>query len=167
LFSLGRYQEGMAHLRTYVGLEPLDPSAHARVGADYQDHGRLPEAIHEYEAAIRAETVLESAGEPGLPPDMLAMTYANLGLGYAQSGDAAKAQASMKQAMVVDGDAVVRMASQLAQYLPAHPSAQGYVRLGLILTQLGRQQEAQQSFAQAQKLDPRLASPTGAAGVHH
>jgi protein O-mannosyl-transferase len=165
LFSLGRYQEGMAHLRTYVGLEPLDPSAHARVGADYQDHGRLPEAIHEYETAIRAEKVLESAGQPGLPPDLLAMTYANLGLSYAQSGDAAKAQQSMKQAMVVDGDAVVRMASGLAQYLPAHPSAQGYIRLGLILTQLGREQEAEQAFARAQNLDPRLASPTGAAGV--
>jgi protein O-mannosyl-transferase len=159
LFSLGRYQEGMAHLRTYVGLEPLDPSAHARVGADYEDHGRLPEAIHEYETAIRAEQVLEAAGQPGLPADMLAMTYVNLGLSYAQSGDAAKAQASMKQAMVIDGDAVVRMASGLARYLPTHPSAQGYIRLGLLLTQLGQQQEAQQAFAQAQKLDPRLASP--------
>jgi protein O-mannosyl-transferase len=167
LFSLGRYQEGMAHLRTYVGLEPLDPSAHARVGADDQDHGRLPEAIHEYESAIRAERVLESAGQPGLPADMLAMTYANLGLSYAQSGDATKAQESMKQAMVVDGDAVVRMASGLAQYLPAHPSAQGYVRLGLILTQLGREQEAEQAFAQAQELDPRLASQTGVVGVQH
>jgi Flp pilus assembly protein TadD len=166
LFSLGRYQEGMDHLRTYVGLEPLDPSAHARVGADYQDHGRLPEAIHEYETSIRAERVLEAAGQPGLPADMLAMTYANLGLSYAQSGDATKAQECMKQAMVVDGDAVVRMASGLAQYLPTHPSAQGYVRLGLILSQLGREQEAQQAFAQAQKLDPHLASPAGP-GVQH
>ena len=65
----------------------------------------------------------------------------------------------MKQAMVIDGDAVVRMASGLARYLPTHPSAQGYIRLGLLLTQLGQQQEAQQAFAQAQKLDPRLASP--------
>ena len=163
LFSLGRYQEGMAHLRTYVGIEPLDPNAHARVGADYQDHGQLPEAVHEYETAIRAASVLEAAGQPGLPADMLAMTYANLGLSYAQSGDATKSQESMKQAMVVDGDAVARMARGLAQYLPAHPSAQGYVRLGLILSQLGREQEAQQAFAQAQKFDPRLAAPTGAA----
>jgi len=63
--------------------------------------------------------------------------------------------------METDGDAVVRMARGLAQYLPAHPSAQGYIRLGLILNQLGREQEAQQAFAQAQKLDPRLASPAG------
>jgi Flp pilus assembly protein TadD len=166
LFSLGRYPEGMAHLRTYVGLEPLDPSAHARVGADYEDHGRLPEAIHEYQTAIRAEKVLEAAGQPALPPDMLAMTYANLGLSYAQSGDPAKAQESMKQAMVIDGDAVVRMASGLVRYLPMHPSAQGYVRLGLLLTQLGQEQQAQQAFAQAQKLDPRLAAP-GAAEVQH
>jgi tetratricopeptide (TPR) repeat protein len=165
LFSLGRYQEGMTHLRTYVGLEPLDPGAHARVGADYQDHGQLPDAIHQYEMAIRATKVLQSAGQPGLPADMLAMTYANLGLSYAQSGDAAKAQDSMKQAMVVDSDAIVRMATGLAQYLPAHPSAQGYIRLGLILTQLGRMQEAGQSFARAQALDPQSALPTGAAGI--
>jgi len=80
LFSLGRYQEGMAHLRTYVRLEPLDPSAHARVGADYQDHARLPDAIHEYETAIRAAKVLGAAGQPGLPQDMLAMTYAKAGI---------------------------------------------------------------------------------------
>jgi hypothetical protein len=43
----------------------------------------------------------------------------------------------------------------------------GLSQLGLILTQLGREQEAQQAFAQAEKLDPRLASPAVAAGGPH
>jgi tetratricopeptide (TPR) repeat protein len=159
LFELGRYQEGMMHLRKYTQLEPLDPSAHARVGADYQDHEQIADAIHEYKAAIRAAKVLSSVGEPGLTKDMLAMTYANLAVSYAQLGDEAKAQENTRKAVDVDPDAVGKMVSGLAQYLPAHPSAQGYVRLGLLCQQIGHGIEAQQAFAKARQLNPQLRLP--------
>ena len=162
LFGEGRYQEGMAHLRNYARLEPLDPGAHARVAADFQDHGQLPEAIKEYEAAIRAAAVLNAHAQPGMGQDVLAMTYANLGLAYAQLGDEAHARDNVRRALETDSNAIVRMVEGLSQYLPAHPTAQGYQRLGLILSLTGRGQEAQQSFAQARQLDPGLPLPIAA-----
>jgi protein O-mannosyl-transferase len=164
LFELGRYREGMIHLRTYARLEPLDPSAHARVAADFQDHGQMHEAIKEYEAAIRATNVLMAHGQPGMD-DMLALTYLNLGLAYAQVGDEADARDNTKKALDTDSEAVGRIVSGMAQYLHAHPSAQGYLRLGLILRQIGRGPEARQAFAQAQHLDPGLALPPMAEGA--
>ena len=165
LFQLGRYQEGMAHLRSYARVEQFDPDAHARVGADFQDHGQLPEAIQEYEKAIRGAATLNALGQPGLMPDTLAMTYANLGLSYAQLGDEAKAQQEMRKALETDAEAVGRMISGLAQYLQQHPAAPGYVRLGLLLQQVGRGTEAQQAYAKARQLDPGLALPMVAEAV--
>jgi hypothetical protein len=166
LFRLNRYQEGMTHLRNYARLEPLDPGAHVRVGADFQDHGHLPEAIDQYGAAISAAAKLSALGQPGLAPDTLAITYANLGLTYAQLGDSVNAQMNTRKALDIDATAVGQMVSKLAQYLHEHPSAQGYVRLGLLLAQVGDGPEARQAFAHAQHLDPRLALPPISEGLH-
>jgi tetratricopeptide (TPR) repeat protein len=159
LFESGRYAEGMTHLRNYARLEPLDPGAHARVAADFQDHGQLPEAIKEYESAIRASSVLDSYGLPGMNREMLAVTYANLGLTYGELGDDSKARDNTRKALDTDEPAVGQMANGLAQFLNAHPSGRGYLRLGLLLTQIGRRPEAQQAFVRAQRLDPRLVLP--------
>jgi hypothetical protein len=159
LFQLGRYEEGMAHLRNYARLEPLDPIAHARVAADFQDHGQLPEAIKEYDAAIRAEAVLDSYGLPGMRRDTLAVTYANLGLVYFLLGNEAQARDNSRKALDIDQAAVVQLVNELGQYLNGHPAAQGYLRLGLLLEQIDHRPEAQQAFAQARRLDPRLVLP--------
>ncbi len=167
LFAAGRYEEGIAHLRNYVRLEPLDPMAHARVAADFQDHGQLPEAIKEYEAAIRAALVLDSYGHPGMTRDVLAVTYANLGLAYFQLGNEAEGRDNNRKALDTDKAAVVQMVNALAQYLKVHPAAQGYLRLGLLLTQIGHRPEAQQAFAQAQRLDPGVVLPSVSEAFYH
>jgi hypothetical protein len=160
LFASGRYEEGMTHLRNYARLEPLDPMAHARVAADFQDHGQLRDAIKEYDAAIRAESVLDTYGHPAMTQDALAVTYANLGLAYLQLGDEAQARDDGRRALEIDEAAVIEMANKLAQYLSGHPDAQGYFRLGLLWTEIGRRPEARQALAQAQRLDPGLVLPS-------
>lgn len=162
LFGLGRYPEGMAHLRNYARLEPLDPFAHARVAADYQDGGHISEAIREFEAAIRAEETLKRHNLPGLQPGVLAITHANLAVAYGQSGDAAKARVNIQRALEIDAPAVDQMINQLAHSVSTQPSAQGYLRLGLLLRQTGRKGEAEEAFAQARKLDPRVGSAVSA-----
>jgi Flp pilus assembly protein TadD len=59
------------------------------------------------------------------------------------------------------------LVNELAQYLNGHPAAQGYLRLGLLLEQIGRRPEAQQAFAQARRLDPRLVLPPMTEEFHH
>jgi tetratricopeptide (TPR) repeat protein len=166
LFRMGRYEEGIVHLRNYARLEPLDPEAHARVGADFQDHGQLDDARREYEAAIRGSEVLRKAGLPSMDTAELAVTYANLGAIYGAVGDRDKARENAQQALRIDAQAVDQMMGQLARAIAARPTAQGCVRLGLLLQQVGLESDAQQAFARALQLDPKFVLPpiTGPSG---
>ena len=154
LFKAGRYQEGMAHLRVYAAAEPLDPEAHVRVGADYQDRAQLPDAAREYEQAIHANAIMQKRiGMPGLEAGMLAVTYMNLGLVYAEMGDSGKAVTNAQVAIATDKSAIIQMIQQLAQAVTARPSHEGYTRLGLLLQLVGHADEAQQAFAQARQFE--------------
>ena len=158
----------MAHLRAYAALEPLDPGAHVRVGADDQDHGQLRDAIREYEQALRGSATLTRFGaESALDSRMLAMTYLNLALAYARMGDAAKGAENTKKALNADADAVHQMVQDLARGLTSSPTSAGYVRLGMILTQLGQTSEAQQAFARARQIDPAVQLPLGIVAFVH
>jgi hypothetical protein len=156
-----RPQEAMIHLRNYANLEPLDPLAHVRVAADYQDHGQWPLAIKEYEAAIRGTVVLNRRGFPGLTLQMLAATHANLAVIYSQIGDQRQAQASMTKALATDAPTVDQMMGQLVQSLATNPRALGYLRLGCLLRLVGHEEEAQQAFSWAKRLDPHSVLPPG------
>jgi tetratricopeptide (TPR) repeat protein len=165
LFELGRYQEGMVHLRIYASLEPLDPLAHVKVAADSEDHGQFSDAAREYEKAIKAARVLEEHGSPGMDSRMLAITYANLGVAYIQMGNAAKAADSGRQALSTDPQTVGQMVQDLSQAVAARPTAAGYVRLGMLLQLFGRVPEAQQAFTQAQRLNPAVTPQSSSGGV--
>ncbi len=160
LFDLNRYDEGMAHLRNYARLEPLDPDAHMRVAADDQDHGQFQDAIKEYENAVKGDAILRKSGLPALPAKTLAMTYANLSVIYVQLGDAPKAQQEMNEALVTDAPSINEMMNSFAQYIAGHPAASGYVRLGILLHESGHASEADQAFAQARQLDPQVKLPS-------
>jgi len=165
LFSLGQHQEGMIHYRNYARLEPLDPVAHARLGADFQDHGQLPEAIHEYEAVIRSERMARESGLPVLDSATLAVTCANMAVIYGQLGEDARAREYMKKAFDADSQTVDHMISQLDQAIAARPTAQGYLRLGLLLKLTGHTSEAQRAFSLARQLDPSLGLPAAEEGA--
>ena len=63
--------------------------SHANLGAYLQEHGRLQEAVEQYNATIRLTS------DRGL----LASTYANQGTAYRELGDFAKARASYDKAL--------------------------------------------------------------------
>jgi protein O-mannosyl-transferase len=159
LFAEGRYEEGIPHLQKYASMEPYDAKAHARLAAYFQDHGELPEAAQEYQAAIRASAFVAKFGPPGLDSGMLAITYANLAVVYVQLGDAAHAAENGRNALTTDSDAVEQMLRQLSQMVAAHPTALGYLRVGLLLEVLGYPSEAQQVFARAQQLNSQAMPP--------
>lgn len=168
LFILGRYGEGMEHLKKYSELEPLDVAAHTRLGAEYQDSGRLPDAVQEYEAAIRAEETVTRSGVAGLGPGATAITYANLAIIASQLGDANKAHENIGKAIRSDPQAIQDMLRNLIQAIAAHPSAEGYVRLARLLNLLGHTSEAMQALARAQQLNPNFAEPASTTnGAQH
>jgi tetratricopeptide (TPR) repeat protein len=157
LFKLGRYQEGMEHIRKYVAMEPLDAFAHIRVAADDQDRGLLTDAAQEYTKALKANQFLIEHQSPGLNPKAVAITYANLGVTYLQLGDSAKAAQSGALALQTDSSAVQEMIQGMEQAVAARPAAGGYLRIGLLLQLFGQEAEAQQAFLQAQRLNPATA----------
>jgi protein O-mannosyl-transferase len=157
LITLGRYEEGMEHLRNFARMEPLDPSSHARVGADYLDRGQIADATREFEASIRASKTLREFKGKLFEPDQVALTYANLAVCYMELGDNAKAQENAANALQTDSDAITRLISGLGQYLQQHPVAAGYIRLGILLREFGHEPEAQQAFFKARQLNPSVA----------
>jgi hypothetical protein len=159
LLALGRYQDGMEHLRNYARVEPLDPSSHARVGADYLDHGHISEAIREFDTAIRATKTLKAFNPKLFEPKMAALTYANLAVCYAQLGDTAKAHENAANALTTDADSVAQMMSGLGQYVQQQPSAAGYIRLGTLLREFGHEPEAQEALSKARQMDPTATLP--------
>ena len=167
LLESGRYQEGMTHLRKYARLEPLDADAQARVGADSMDHGRLPEAIDNFEAAIRAQAVLAKYGLAAMAPRGLALTYANLGVIHSQLGDETNADADIRKALDTDAPTVEQMISRLSQEVAANPTAPGAYRLGLLLRLTGREPEAQQEFALSVQLDSQSKRPVAEESAKH
>jgi len=156
LIRAGRYEEAMVHLRKYASLEPLDPEAHMKVAADFQDHGQLNDAAREYEAAIRASAIMQRNGARGLDSRLLAVTYLNLALTYEQLGLGSKAAENSRNALATNSEAINQMLQQFAQMLSAQPSANGYVRLGTLLNLVADHDEAQKAFAMARQIDPSI-----------
>lgn len=160
LFADGRYQEGVVHLKNYGQLVPLDAGVHARLGAILQDHGQLSEAVAEYQNSIDAQRVLQAYGPaPPGTSNMLALNFANMGVIYAQLGDGPKAHQLFRKGLETDEDAVVRMISQLASVVVANPSANGYLRLGILLELADQHSQAAEAFARARQLDPAAIPP--------
>jgi len=160
LFDLGRYDEGIIHMRNFARLEPLIPEPHMRVAADYEDRGQFSDALREYEAALRADAIQKKAGLSGLDSGPLAIIYANMGVIYAQLDQQAKSRAYANRALETDAQALGQMMGSLAQELAAHPTAQGCLRLGLLLEQAGMIPQARQYFLQVQQLDPSMTLPS-------
>jgi tetratricopeptide (TPR) repeat protein len=62
------------------------------IGADYQDHGRFPEAIAEYASVIRLTS----------DPKLLTVAYENLGSIYYRVGDSPRALESYKRVLQIN-----------------------------------------------------------------
>ena len=161
LFREDRYDDAIIHLRNYAKLEPLDPVAHVRVAADFQDRWELPEAKKEFETGIRAANALNRRGLPGLSTDALAISYANLAVVYSALGDDSSARISMNRALQTDPAAVDHMMGRLVKAIAANRSAGGYLRLGYLLKLIGHGEEARQAFSWARRYDPRVPVPPG------
>ena len=169
LVLLGRVDEAYPHFQAAAEINPRDPVSHSNLGAYLQEHGRLREAVEQYQITIRLTT------DPGL----LASTYANLGGAYRDLGGYAQAQESYDQALRLNpsqfnaylglgrlkekqGD----LSAAIANYqraLQLYSSAQGYVYLGNALQKSQRRSEALAAYREALKLNPDLKEAQDAA----
>ncbi len=148
LIQAGRPDEAFLHFQRASAIAPNDPLSHADMGTYLHQNGRLPEAIQQYETAVRL------ANNPGL----LANTYTNLGSAYRQTGDYTKAQQNFSRALQLDparfniwlqfgklaaDEGQFDLAIQdFARSIELQPTSEGYLQLSRVLDLAGRHLEA-------------------------
>ena len=153
LLALGRADEAVPHLQNAIRIKPEDPAVHLNLAGALAMSNRNRDAIQEYEFVI-----------PRLSnPNMQLSAYETLGRLYAGIGNYAKARASYQEALRInpqgssarDGLAQVDFSDALRNAAES-PSGANYLRVGQLLQQQGRTEEARAAYEQALKLDPKL-----------
>jgi protein O-mannosyl-transferase len=160
LLLLGRADEAYPHFQAAAEINPNDPMSHSNLGAYLQEHGKLPEAMRQYDRTI---SLTSDAG-------LLAATYANLGTAYRTLGEDEKAHDSYGQALRLNPnqsnaylglgqllekqhqlDDAIRNYSKSVELLPTDT---GFLLLGHALESAGRRTEALAAYQTALKLSP-------------
>jgi tetratricopeptide (TPR) repeat protein len=152
--------EALAHFQKAIVIDPKDSDALLNIGADLQAHGKIPEAIAKYKAA------LENAQDRSLKLRI----YTDLGSAYELVLDIPAARQYYKEALQLspknDATAFSGFARtftdeqiiDLTRTLASHPTAEGYVKLGQLQEGAGYKQKAATSYQQALLIDPTLAA---------
>lgn len=148
--------EATSHFRNALQINPHDAIGHLNLGADYHEHGKLQEAIEHYSDTLKYtnDTHLE------------AKAYIALGAAYGQLHAFDQAERAYQMAMKLEPDnrglfvhlgqlELEHKIAQLTDNVATHPTAQDYVVLGQLQESVGRPRDAQRSFEQALKLDPK------------
>jgi len=162
LLREGKPDAAFAHFEAAAQINPRDPMSHNNLGVYFQTHGRLNDAIAQYQSVI---ALTSDAG-------LLAQTYANLGAAERTLGEDAPARENFNRAIGLNPDQstawlglglleqkqgnlqdTIRDLSRAAQL---HPSAENLLYLGRALEQAQRPSDALAAYEQALKLDPEM-----------
>ena len=162
LVLLGRTEEAYPHFQAAAEINPRDPMSHSNLGAYLQEHGKLRDAVEQYQTTIR---LTSDAG-------LLASTYANLGTAYRELGDDGRSRESYDEALRLNPNQFNaylglgrllekqgKLHDAIAQYersVSLQPTSDGYLRLGHALQTANRRQEAVAAYQQALGIEPDL-----------
>jgi protein O-mannosyl-transferase len=162
LLREGKPDAAFPHFEAAAQIDPRDPMSHNNLGVYFQTHGRLSDAIEQYQSVI---ALTSDAG-------LLAQTYANLGAAQRTLGEDAASRDSFNEALGLDPDQstawlglglleqkqgnlpdAIRDLSRAAQL---HPAAESFLYLGRAFEQAQRSSDALAAYEQALKLDPEM-----------
>ncbi|MGH9538650.1 MAG: tetratricopeptide repeat protein, partial [Terriglobales bacterium] len=162
LLLLGKPDEAYLHFQAAAKINSRDPMSRSNLGAYFQEHGRLNEAIEQ------EKRVIDLTSDPGL----LAATYANLGTAYRRLGQDEKARESYDQALRLNSSQANaylglgellekenKLDQAIANYsksVELRPTDSGFLLLGHALESAGRRAEALSAYQQALKISPDL-----------
>jgi Flp pilus assembly protein TadD len=160
LLLLDKPDEAYSHFQAAAQINPSDPMSHSNLGAYLQEHGRLPEAMEQYDRTI---SLTSDAG-------LLAATYANLGTAYRKLGEDGKARENYDQALRQNPNQssaylglgqLLEKQNQLddairnySKAVELNPTDTGFLLLGRALERVGRRAEALAAYQAALKLSP-------------
>lgn len=162
LILQGKEDEAHAHFEAASRINPKDPMSRSNLGAYFQTHRQLHEAVEQYQAAIAL------TADPGL----LAQIYANLGAAQQELRDDVAAHDDFRHSLRLNenqfnawlglgllaekrGDFPEAIAD-LNRSISVQPTAQAYLELGRTLEQAGHTAEAVEAYQQALRISPDL-----------
>jgi len=162
LLLLGKPDEAYAHFQAAAEINPNDPMSRSNLGAYLQEHGKLSEAMAQYDRTISLTS------DPGL----LAATYSNRGTAYRKLGEDEKARESYDQALRLNPNQsnaylglgeLLEKQNQLddairnySRSVELRPTTTGFLVLGHALETEARRAEALAAYQSALKLSPEL-----------
>jgi len=153
LLSLDRNPEALPHLQNAARIRPRDAVSHLNLGVALEVNGRTREAIAEFDTALQLAP----------KPEGRAVAYEALGRLYGKLGNYAQARTNYQQALSVDpqragakkGLAEIDFSDALRNAAES-PSGAAFLRLGQLLQQAGRVDQARNAYEHALQLDPKL-----------
>ncbi len=156
--------DAQAHFQRALTIDPKDSDALLNIGADLQARGKIQEAIADYKAAM------ENAQDISLKLRILT----DLGSAYEAAHDIPTARDYYQKALKLgprnDPTAFAGFArtftdeqiADLTRTLAAHPTAEGYLKLGKLQEGAGYNRAATLSYKHALLIDPKLAAASSA-----
>jgi protein O-GlcNAc transferase len=162
LLLLGKPDEAYSHFQAAAEINPNDPMSRSNLGAYLQEHGKVSEAMAQYDRTI---SLTSDAG-------LLAATYSNLGAAYRKLGEDEKARDSYDQALRLNPNQsnaylglgeLLEKQNQLddaihnySKAVELRPTDMGFLLLGHALEHAGRRPEALAAYQAALKLSPDM-----------
>ena len=147
LLSLGRPAEALHHFQEAASLSSADPLSHWALAASLEDQGRFREAAHDYEVVIRYPA----------NPRQLASACLSTAVISSELGDYLKASEYARTAVQTDPQTVAAIVLDAERSAVQTPSADNYLRMGLLLELAGQIPKATEAYQQAIELDPNSA----------
>jgi len=149
--------EALVHFQNAVRINPEDPISHLNLGADLHEHGKLREAVTQY------ETVLSLTQDSHL----VIKAKIDLGAAHHQLGEFAIARQYYRDVLQVEPHNQIVFTNlgklgmderiqQLAASASSHPSPQAYLQLGQLQQAASHLPEARASFETALKINPNF-----------
>jgi tetratricopeptide (TPR) repeat protein len=124
-------------------IAPWDPVSHEAIAALLDEQGRYQEALQSYNVVLRNSQ----------DPEALALAYSNLSVIDSRLGNRTQARADAEQASKIAPAKIQVQIDGLTRFYEQNPSAKGYVKLSLLLNNMGRTAEARAACKKAAAID--------------
>jgi len=140
----GRPDDALHYYFEAARIAPWDAASHEAVAAWLDEQGRYQDALQAYDVVLRNSK----------DPDALALAYSNIGVIHSRMGEYPQGRVDAQEAARIDSARVAAQISGLANYYSQNPTAQGYIKLSLLLDNAGRLDQARVACRKAADLDP-------------
>jgi hypothetical protein len=144
LLAAQHRSDALPYFEEAARVDAYDPTSHLAVAAHLQDQGRLKDAIQNYKVVVHEST----------DPQQVVFGYVNLCIIFGELGDFARAHEAFTRAQLKSPELTGGTIREMNGMVTAHPTDEGYLRLGLLLEQVGMTGEARAAYRLALQANP-------------